>query len=1018
MSLIESILERFRFKNSFLGSDLQERANAIMDRTAKLDRRLANKNDVIGSFRNILSRYGENTANAVNESAAFVCLACKRAIGKKWPIHNKDYRWELIPRVTQIQAGLILCDDIDENRFIRARTGEGKTLIGLFPIAYHTLYGSVHVVTSNDYLANRDHQWIGPVLMELGIDSAFLSNEHLLKRECYSHLVLFGSDKEFTFDMLRDSIRSLENKPYCEKRDYLLVDEADHIMLDELETPVVLSGLTGEVDRTVAYANELIEHLLARQKVEVEAIKRKLINGEGGQKYKRDIRVLLLRMKYSGLAHEWLIEFYRRHRDLKSITKEFEATHLDRKGFIEQIEPGLFFVAEEEEKVVALTEKGMKLLEGLCFELPDLFKIPDIRLQEEALHNKRFSRYRFATELKEIHNEFKTRLHLIDAINNALFAHIALKRDVDYMVTDDRIELVTPSTGRVDPLKKYQRGLYQALECKEGVPQTENQQIIASTVITSFFGLYSRIGSMSGTINPNQNEMRNLYNIKCFDVPTFKPPLVKHLGPLVRDTESEKRALVIKDVLFNHSYGRPVLVGTASIASSESMKKQLDDRGIRCSVLNARHEFREAQIIADAGKTSVVTISTNMAGRGVDIPVSEKQNRQLAKHFVHLIGGLLQDQKDVKVVSHTQMDHDLLREELAKQIDVLKCKVSCKKKRFQKIWILMLSKSHGSIVTHKAEVVNVTFNTGLAVLGEETGDSERWMVQLAGRTGRQGNRGSSQFYYALGEKLLRSSPLSRFCLRIFGRNEENNRYESVFGQWASRFILKLAYIQSEKNAEYRRRERLFYYNIAEEHRNRIQRFREWVMSDKFDLYKTINLAVLHILMDIIDTSCKSRQFSQNEFDEALFKSGELFNTGTDGLKDCFKSVSCSNHPRNALLDLLRNHVVSYYQSRKYSWNIFEMHELGKKVLIDAVDRNRIDHLYDLEFLKDTAQLFGYTGKDPKTHYIDLVSERFDACSLNTARDFLRELFHSPLPYELTPRGKKGSVSHAISELLI
>ena len=1018
MSLFESTLEGFRFRNSLLESDLQERATAIMARTAKLDRSLTNKEDVIGSFRNILSRYGDNTANAVNESAAFVCLACKRAFGKKWSIFSKDYRWELIPRDTQVKAGLILCDEIEENRFIRARTGEGKTLIGLFPIAYHSLYGSVHVVTCNDYLANRDQQWIGPVLRELCIDSAFLSTEQEGKRECYNHLVLFGSDKEFTFDMLRDSIRSSEKKPCCEKRDYILVDEADHIMLDELETPVVLSGLTGEVDGTVAYANGLIEHLLARQKEEVEAIKRKLLKKGGGYGNERDFYVLLLRLKYSGLENGWLENYHQEHTDIKNKAEKFEATYIDIKGFVEQIEPGLFFAAEIEKKSVALTEKGMRLLEELCPELPGLFQIPDINQQEKTLLSKGLSRYKYAMELEGIHTEFRTRLHVIDSINNSLFAHLALKRDVDYMVTGDKIELITPSTGRGDPLKKYQRGLFQALECKEGVKQTENDRIIASTVLTSFFGLYSRIGAMSGTITPNQKEMHSIYNIKCFDVPTFKPPLVKHLGPLVRNTDSEKRESVIKDVLFNHSFGRPVLVATASIASSESLKTQLDERGISCSVLNARHERREAKIIADAGKTSAVTVSTNMAGRGVDIPVSEEQNRQLAKHFVHLIARLLLDDRNVKVVSHTQPDHDLLREELAKQVDVLNCKVSGNKKRFRKIWVLMVSKNNGDNASQKAEVVNVTFNTGLAVLGEETGDSERWMVQLAGRTGRQGNRGSSQFYYALGEKLLRNSPFGLFCLGIFGGKEKNNGNESVFSQLASGLLLKMAYIKSEKNAESRRREKLFYFNIAEEHRNRIQRFREWVLSDNFDLYESVYSAVMYILADIINTSCESRHLSKSEFDEALLKSGELFNTGTDGLKNSYKKVSYSNNWRDVLFDLLRNHVLSYYKSRNCSRNSFEQKELGKKVLLDAVDRSRIDHLYDLEYLKDTAQLFGYSGKDPKALYIALTSERFDACSLNTARDFLRDLFHSPLSNELSLGGKKGPVSHAIKELLL
>ncbi|MDJ0801753.1 MAG: hypothetical protein QNI97_02685 [Desulfobacterales bacterium] len=1018
MSLFETAFEGFRFRNSLLESELQARANAIKARTAHLDRHLTTKKDVTVAFRSILARYGDNTTNAVNESAAFVCLACKRALGKKWSIFNNDYRWNLTPRETQVLAGLILCDEIEENRFIRARTGEGKTLIGLFPIAYHSLYGSVHVVTCNDYLANRDQQWIGPVLRELGIDSACLPNAQEGKRESYNHSVLFGSDKEFTFDMLRDSIRSSERQLCCDKRDYILVDEADHIMLDELETPIVLSGLTGEVDRTVAYANGLIEHLLARQKNEVDAIKQKLIEGVGSYRDERDFYVLLLRLKYSGLESRWLGDYHHAHRDLKNKAEKFEGTYIDRKGFVDQIESGLFFTAENEEKWVALTENGIKLLEGLCPEFPALFQIPDIRLQEKALRTKGLSPYQYAKELNEIHTEFRTRLHLIDTLNNALFAHIALKRDVDYIVAGDKIDLITPSTGRADPLKRFQRGLYQALECKEGVTQTENPRIIASTVLTSFFGLYSRIGAMSGTITPNQKEMHNLYSIQCFDVPTFKPPLVKHLGPTFRDTDSAKRESVIQDVMFNHSYGRPVLVGTASIASSESMKKQLDKRGIRCSVLNARHEKREAQIIADAGQTSAVTIATNMAGRGVDIPISEDQNRTLAKNFVHLIAGLLQDHKDVRIVSHTQLDHDLLRGELAKQVAGLNCKVTNRKMRFRNVWVLIVSNQLRAKASQTAELVDIIFNTGLAVLGEETGDSERWMVQLAGRTGRRGNRGSSQFYYARGDNLLRGAPLSQFCLRLFGRKAKNNGHESFFRHLTHRIILKMAYIQSERNAAYRRREKLFYFNLAEEHRNRIQRFRDWVLSDNFDLDETVCSAVKTILTDMINTACQSRHLTKSEFDETLKKSGELFNTGTDGLKYRYKMVSCSNHWRVVLFDLIRNHVWCYYQSRNCGRSSLAQKKTGQKVLLDAVDRNRIDHLYDLEYLKDTAQLFAYCGKDPKTQYISLTSERFEACALNTARDFLRDLFHSPLPHELRLGGKKGPVSHELSELLI
>jgi preprotein translocase subunit SecA len=522
---------------------------------------------------------------------------------------------------------------------------------------------------------------------------------------------------------------------------------------------------------------------------------------------------------------------------------------------------------------------------------------------------------------------------------------------------------------------------------------------------------------MSGTITPNQKEMHRIYNINCFDVPTFKPPMVKHLGPRICHSDSDKRESVIKDVLYSHSFGRPVLVGTASIESSESLKNQLDERGIRCSVLNARHEESEANIIADAGKTSAVTVSTNMAGRGVDIPVSEKQNRQLAKRFVHFIAGLLQDERHIRVVSHTRLDHDLLREELAKQVGVLNCNVTCNKMRFRKVWVLTISKKNRDHAVQKSQVVNVTFSTGLAVLGENTGDSERYMLQLAGRTGRQGTTGSSQFYYAPGDKFLQNASFGPILSYIFGGKKKNNGNESLFYQMAKSLLLKVIYVQSEKNAESRRREQLFYFNIAEEHRNRIQRFREWILSDNFDLNETVYSAVTYIIDDMMNDSCGSRFLSKSAFDDILLKVGELFNTGTDGLKSSYKDISYSDNWRTVLFDVLRNHVLSYYKNRNRHRNSLEQNKLGKKVLLDAVDRNRIDHLYDLEYLKDTAQLAVYCGKDPKTHYITLTSARFDHCSLNTAREFAYDLLHVPLPNELSTDGKTIPVSNAIKELL-
>ncbi len=1053
MSLIESKIEEYTYKNRNMDFDLEEQVKKILVFAREIDSEFKDFTSLRKFFHSLEPRFQEDSHLLVNKAIATVFVACKRSVGDSWRVFGKQYTWNLIPWNVQIKAGIMLCDEIDENRFIRVRTGEGKTLISLFPIAYHALFGNVHVMTSNNYLAERDRSWIGSVLEKLGITTAFLPADDKDKRDAYKARVVFGSDKEFAFDFLRDSVRSANLEAMCCDRDYVIVDEADHIMLDELQTPVILSSSVQGFDTDIKIAGNIVWHLVKKQEKYVDSLKIKLGKGPHGQKDYRDYLNLLVQVKYSGFAEGWLQEFYALHPALANKVDKFEHTFLSENGFQNHVERYLLFIVNADKKECALTEKGMVLIESMYPEVDELFFISDYSKQADSILKSDLNRYHKKYRLKKLQDREHHQLNMLSSIQNALYAQTLLQRDKDYILSENnKIELITASTGRPDPQKKYQMGLTQAVEYKENVRQTQSDVVVTSTMIPALLSNYTRICAMSGTISPNQKEFKKIYSIKSFDIPTFKAPAVKHFQTMLYARKSDKDKALVSDILFNHSIGRPVLIGTSSVKESEELYKTLasgdfsrngeKNLDIECKILNAKNECEEAEIIAGAGKLNAVTISTNMAGRGVDIKVPEESDIIIVKNFVDYVVSLLPQTQEIQISVYSKYDFEILNNALIES-GYKDNVITSGKVPFRNLYMISLTimddsyKNRNSKQQRQQKVkafqnrnedgfVRLSFGTGLHVIGSEPGQSGRINAQLRGRTGRQGRTGSSIHYTSLEDEIMKNSDSGTLMGKIavvipamrYGEYISRNILQTYFVKNLIQNIATYAaQVKSDKDSENAREEKLFFGSIVESQRKCIFDFREIVIGETLDCETWINESISIITEKLINDSFKEKFVTPAEFEQFKFSIDSVFNTSLDFLNDRLPTLMIDLGHKEQVSKIVENHLFVLYKKRKHFFKENVFRELAKARLVTAVDSNWIIQINDLEFLKYSAELYSYAGTGVREKYIKLAYESFRETITNLRLDFLKSLFHIPLPYEMRTNQQKSKISGEVLELI-
>ena len=640
---------------------------------------------VFATMRETAARFAANptvevTATQMDRDLAaagkeFVSIEGDKAIWKNhWLAGGNEITWDMVHYDVQLIGGVVL----HQGKIAEMATGEGKTLVATLPVFLRSLSGrGVHVVTVNDYLSKRDSEWMGPLYMFHG-SSVDCIDKHQPnstgRRDAYNCDITFGTNNEFGFDYLRDNMALSPSDLVQRKHYYAIVDEVDSVLIDDARTPLIISGPVARgddqmfneyrpnVEKVVAAQRKLVTQMLTDAKAKLAS----------DDKDTRKAGALELFRSFKGLPKNGALIKFLSQEGMKNILLETEGYYLqDNSREMPKATEPLYFVIDEKNRSVELTDKGIDMLTGTSAD-PDFFVLPDIAAQLSEAETIADAAER-QQKKDELMQNYAVKAERVHTVTQLLKAYTLFEKDVEYVIDDNKIKIVDEQTGRIMEGRRYSDGLHQAIEAKEGVKVEAATQTFATITLQNYFRMYHKLAGMTGTAETEAGELWDIYKLDVVTIPTNRPVARIDMNDRVYKTKKEKYAAVIDEIVKLREEGRPVLVGTTSVEISELLKRMLDMRRIPCQVLNAKLHQKEADIVAQAGKTGTVTIATNMAGRGTDIKLPE----------------------EVKKAG------------------------------------------------------------GLAIIGTERHESRRVDRQLRGRSGRQGDPGSSVFYVSFEDTLMR-----------------------------------------------------------------------------------------------------------------------------------------------------------------------------------------------------------------------------------------------------------------------
>jgi len=589
-----------------------------------------------------------------------------------WDAAGKPITWDMIHYDVQLIGGIAL----HQGKIAEMQTGEGKTLVATLPVYLNALTGKgVHLVTVNDYLAKRDSAWMAPIFQFHGmsidcIDYHTPNSQE--RRNAYLADITYGTNNEFGFDYLRDNMAHTAEDLVQRKHNYAIVDEVDSVLVDDARTPLIISGPTPEGDRhefdvlkskvgsLVTKQRSLLTSVLAEAKAKIKEGD----TSEGG---------LLLYRVFRGLPKNKALIKFLSEEGVKQLLQKTENHYMqDNNREMPKVDEALYFVIDEKNNQIDLTEKGIELLSEDNQD-KNFFVLPDIGGEIAKIEAQELESKKEASEKEILFKDFDIKSERIHSMNQLLKAYTLFEKDVEYVVMENKVKIVDEQTGRIMEGRRYSDGLHQAIEAKENVKIEAATQTYATVTLQNYFRMYQKLSGMTGTAVTEAGEFWEIYELDVIEIPTNRPIARNDDNDLIYKTKREKYNAVIEKVTELSLAGRPVLIGTTSVEISELLSKMLNIRKLKHNVLNAKMHKKEADIVAEAGNPGIVTIATNMAGRGTDIKLSQ------------------------------------------------------------------IVKDAG----------------GLAIIGTERHDSRRVDRQLRGRSGRQGDPGSSQFYVSLEDNLMR-----------------------------------------------------------------------------------------------------------------------------------------------------------------------------------------------------------------------------------------------------------------------
>lgn len=640
-------------------------------------------------------RDGETLDDLLIEAFGVVWEGCRRLAERKetWVVWGQDVPWDMIPYDVQLMGGIVL----HQGKIAEMATGEGKTLVAIAPLYLNSIPGKgAHLVTVNDYLAQRDSQWMGGVLEFLGCKVGHILGQMSPeeRRSAYACDVTYGTNNEFGFDYLRDNM--VVQAEHLVHRDfhYAIVDEVDSVLVDEARTPLIISGAVDKSTHQFSALNPLVQDLVRQQMKMVnnwlsdaEKVLRPALQGADVD-IDDETALKLLRISRGGPKNPRFRKLAQVPGVLETIRKTEEAFMRDKAMW--EADADLLYVVEEKNNHVDMTEKGRDVF---AKKDEDFFVLPDLATETGDIQdNDTLDDKEKATLLSAIEVAYAEKNERISNVDQLLRAYSLYEPDVEYVMQEGKVVIVDSFTGRLQPGRRFSDGLHQALEAKEGVTVQKETQTLATVTVQNFFRKYAKLSGMTGTAETEEAEFNGIYSLDVVVIPTNRPIVRDDMNDLIYKTKKEKYKAIRDEVIRLHKLGLPVLVGTTTVEVSELLSRMFKLSGINHNVLNAKQHKAEAEIVAEAGHKGAVTIATNMAGRGTDIKLAPELMR-MPEQWVK--------------------DPSLTPEMYEGQ------------------------------------------SSGLQIIGTERHESRRIDRQLRGRAGRQGDPGASIFFLSLEDDLMR-----------------------------------------------------------------------------------------------------------------------------------------------------------------------------------------------------------------------------------------------------------------------
>ncbi|MBR5972383.1 MAG: preprotein translocase subunit SecA [Paludibacteraceae bacterium] len=886
--------------------------------------------EVFAIVRDTARRFAENetvvvTATDMDRDLAatkdFVEIDGDKAIyHNHWVAGGNDLLWNMVHYDVQIFGGVVL----HKGKIAEMATGEGKTLVATLPVFLNALTGNgVHVITVNDYLSKRDSEWMGPLYQFHGLSVDCIDKHRPNspeRRKAYMADITFGTNNEFGFDYLRDNMAVSPDDLVQRKHNYAIVDEVDSVLIDDARTPLIISGpIPKGDDQKFDELCPRVEKLVALQRTMatnyLSEAKRKL---KSENKEEQEAGALDLFRSYKALPKNTPLIKFLSEQGNKSIllsTEEYYMAEQNKNMHI-ATDP-LYFVIDEKNRSIELTDKGIDALTGAS-EDPDFFVLPDIASQLSALEGENLPKEEYQNKKEDLMQNYAIKLERVHTINQLLKAYTLFEKDQEYVIIDGKVKIVDEQTGRVMEGRRYSDGLHQAIEAKEKVKVEDATQTFATITLQNYFRMYHKLAGMTGTAETEAGEFWNIYKLDVVVIPTNKPVARIDMEDRVYRTKREKFNAVIEEICRLVDAGRPVLVGTTSVEISELLSRMLTLRKIEHNVLNAKLHQKEADIVAQAGKSRTVTIATNMAGRGTDIKLSD----------------------EVKQAG------------------------------------------------------------GLAIIGTERHESRRVDRQLRGRSGRQGDPGSSIFYVSLEDNLM----------RLFGSEKISSimdRLGFVEGEVIEHSMISKSIERAQKKVEENhfgvRKRLLEYDDVMNAQREVVYRKRrQTLMGERLGvnimnmIYDTAQMIVDKskpiyafdlfeeetMVLFAIDSPISEEEFKNMKADEIV---ESLFHAAMDSFKHKMERIAEVANPvikqvyenqgeqyQNILIPIVdgkRQYNIPVNLKKAYETESKEIVKVFEKmILLHVIDENWKEHLRQMDELRDSVQNASYEQKDPLLIY--------------------------------------------------